>query len=254
MITVSVQSNIDKVARELGVTIRSQVAYASRKAVTKTAEDVRQAQVREMRDVFDRPTPYTLTAVENRLIKNDPPTARVWLKDFAGKGTPASKYLLTQIKGGARPIKRFESALRTAGVLPEGMIAVPASGAKIDAYGNMDRGQIVQILSYFRAFPERGYKANMLHKTRERLARGSKKRLGFSYFVGAPADGKLPLGVWQKTTFAIGSAIKPVLLFADAAYYRPIFNFEYVSRITIDRVFNGHFKAAMLEAKARGIK
>ncbi len=254
MITISVQSNIDQVVRNLGATIKAQVSYASRKAVTKTAEDVRQAQIHEMRDVFDRPTPYTLTAVENRLIKSDPPTARVWLKDFAGKGTPASKYLLAQIKGGARPIKRFESALIAARVMPAGMMAIPASGAKFDAYGNMDRGQIVQILAYFRAFPEMGYKANMTDKSRERLARGTKKRLGFSYFVGAPADGKLPLGVWQKTTFALGSAIKPVLLFADAAYYRPIFNFEYVSRITIDRVFDNHFKAALIEAKARGIR
>ena len=69
-----------------------------------------------------------------------------------------------------------------------------------------------------------------------------------------PGNGKLPLGVWQKTPFALGSAIKPVLIFADAAYYRPIFNFEYVSRITIDRVFNSHFKAALAEAKVRGIK
>lgn len=254
MITVNIKHNIDEVVRELGPMIKAQVSYASRKAVTKTAEDVRQAQIHEMRDVFDRPTPYTLSAVENRLIKSDPPTARVWLKDFAGKGTPASKYLLTQIKGGARPIKRFESALIAAKVMPAGMIAVPASGAKFDAYGNMDRGQIVQILAYFRAFPEQGYKANMTWKTRQRLQRGTKKRVGFSYFVGAPADGKLPLGVWQRTTFAIGSAIKPVLLFADAAYYGPIFKFEYVARTTIARVFNGHFKAAMLEAKARGIK
>lgn len=253
MITVSVQSNIDQAIRELGVTIKAQVAYAARKAVVKTAEDVRQAQIREMRDVFDRPTPYTLSSVENKLITTNPPTAHVWLKDFAGKGTPASKFLLAQIKGGARPIKRFEAALRSVGALPEGMIAVPASGAKLDAYGNMDRGQIVQILSYFRAFPEAGYKANMTAKTKARLAKGTKKKRGMAYFVGRPGD-RLPLGVWQRTNFGqLGSAIKPVLIFADAAYYRPIFNFEYVGRTTTNRVFNDHFRRAMAEAKARGI-
>ncbi len=256
MITISVQSNIDQVIRELRTTIKAQVAYAARKAVTKTAEDVRQAQIREMKDVFDRPTPYTLNSVENKLIKSDPPTARVWLKDFAGKGTPASKFLLAQIRGGVRPIKRFESALRSVGALPEGMIAVPASGAKIDAYGNMDRGQIVQILAYFRAFPEQGYRANMTDKTRARLARGTKKKHGVAYFVGRPADGKLPLGVWQRITSVMvsGSGIKPILIFADAATYTPIFNFEYVARTTVARVFNDHFARAMAEAKARGIK
>jgi hypothetical protein len=135
------------------VTIKAQVAYAARKAVVKTAEDVQQAQIREMRDVFDRPTPYTLSSVENKLIKSNPPTARVWLKDFAGKGTPASEFLQAQIKGGARPIKRFEAALRSVGVLPEGMIAVLASGAAAPTatWTAADRAD----LSYFRAFPGR---------------------------------------------------------------------------------------------------
>jgi hypothetical protein len=255
MITVSIQSNIDQVVRELGAQIKAQVSYAARKAVVKTAEDVRQAQINEMKDVFDRPTPYTLSSVYNKLIKSDPPTARVWLKDFAGKGTPAAEFLQAQIKGGARSLKRFEVALRSVGALPEGMIAVPATGAKMDSYGNMDRGQIVQILSYFRAFPEAGYKANMTAKTRERMAKGTKKRHGTAYFVGRPGNGKLPLGVWQRTNFgAWGTAIKPVLIFADAAIYNILYNFEYVSHRTIARVASGHFRAALAEAKARGIK
>jgi hypothetical protein len=254
VITISVQSNIDKVVREFVEKTKAQVSYASRKAVTKTGEDVREAQIKEMKDVFDRPTPYTLSSVETKLIKNDPPTVRVRLKDFAGKGTPAAKFLQAQIKGGARPMKRFEVALRSVGALPEGMIAVPATGAKMDAYGNMDRGQIVQILSYFRAFPEQGYRANMTDKTRERLAKGTKKKRGMAYFVGRPGGGKLPLGVWQRTNFGdLGTAIKPILIFADAAIYTPIYNFEYVARTTASRVFNDHFRRAMAEAKARGI-
>ena len=93
----------------------------------------------------------------------------------------------------------------------------------------MSRGQIVSILSYFRAFPDNGYKANSTAATRAKLKRGTKKRQGFELFVGAPADGKLPLGVWQRTYFAQGSALKPLLIFVKSTRYNAIFDFDYTA-------------------------
>jgi hypothetical protein len=201
-----------------------------------------------MRDVFERPTPYTLNSLYSRGATKQDLTAVVWLKYDTSKGTPADKYLLPEIRGGERVLKRFERALRAVGALPEGFFAVPGAGAKMDAYGNMATSQIVQVLSYFRAFPEAGYRANITEKRKRQLEKTTLSRQGFAYFVGAPADGKLPLGVWQR--FSQQRQIRPILIFVKSVHYSQRFNFDYVGQLTVAREFPGQFARALSEAQA----
>jgi hypothetical protein len=111
----------------------------------------------------------------------------------------------------------------------------------------MKTAQIVQILSYFRAFPEAGYKANITQEKKARLAKGSKRRLGFVYFVGRPGGGKLPLGVWQRVGFSQGSAVRPILIFVNGANYPVRFDFQYVAQQTIAKEFPAQMQAALAE-------
>jgi len=224
-----------------------QIRFAVASALTKTAKNVEEAERREMRDVFDRPTPNTLNSLYVKPATSASLTATVGIKDFAGKGIAASKYLASQINGGSRRVKRFEKALQAVGALPGGYRAVPGSAAKMDAYGNMQGGQIVQILSFFKAFPEAGYKANMTDKRRASLAKGTKKKQGFAYFVGRPGD-RLPLGIWQRFNMGLGSAIKPVIIFVPHAIYEATFDFEYVARRTVERTWETEFNKAMAVA------
>lgn len=225
-----------------------QLRFATAVALTRTAQDVKKAEEKEMRDVFDRPSPWTMNSLYVRPATKQTLEAEIWIKDFAAKATAPASYLLPQIKGGGRRLKRFERALQANGALPAGFRAVPGDAAKLDANGNMDRGQIVQILSYFKAFPEAGYKANMSDKRRERMARGSKTQLGYSYFVGRPGD-RLPLGVWQRVRLAMGTAVRPVLIFVTEASYEAIFDFTYVADLTMRKNFNKHFADAFALAK-----
>jgi hypothetical protein len=231
-----------------GTAGQKQVTFATRVALTRTAQKAAEAQVREMRDVFRNPTPYTLSSVFVRPATKTRLEAEVKLKDDATKAVPASKFLAAQVSGGQRQLKRFERALTAAGVMPVGYLAVPGKGAKLDAYGNMSRGQIVQILAFFRAFPEMGYKANMTDKGRARLARGSKRVQGFTYFVGHPGD-RLPLGVYQRVSFARGTAIKPVLLFVRSALYQSVYDFTYVAEKAVETEFANEFARAYIEAQ-----
>lgn len=224
-----------------------QVNFATRVALTKTAQLAQEAEVHEMRDVFSRPTPYTLSSVFVRPATSTQLQATVGLKDGATKATPASKFLAPQIDGGQRVQKRFERALQAVGAMPTGYRAVPGSAARLDAYGNMDRGQIVQILAYFQAFPEMGYKANMNDKGRSRLGRGSKRQPGFVYFVGRPGN-RLPLGIYQRVRFARGSAIRPVLIFVRSAVYQERYDFAYVVDLTVRRQFGDQFAKAYIDA------
>lgn len=226
-----------------------QVKFATRVALTRTGQKVKVAEEREMRDVFDTPTPFTMSSLYLRPATTTNLTAEVKLKDFAGKGTPASVFLAAQIRGGMRGQKRYERALQSIGALPPGYRVVPGEGAKVDAYGNMDRGQIVQILSYFRAFPEAGYKANMTDQRRAALARGGKNRQGFVYFVGRPGD-RLPLGVYQRVIFGHGTAIRPVMIFVRSTIYQSIFDFEHVAETTIEAEYGSEFARALAEARA----
>lgn len=228
---------------------RKQVEFATAVALTRTAKRVEAAEVHEMTDVFNRPTPFTLSGTFVRPATTSNLSAEVKLKDFAGKGTPAATYLAAQLRGGTRGLKRFERALIAVGAMPPGFRAVPGAAAKLDSYGNMDRGQIVQILSYFRAFPEAGYKANMTDKRRAALAKGSKTRQGFAYFVGRPGD-RLPLGIYQRVYFARGTAIKPVLIFVASVAYEAIFDFDFVAKLTVDAAFDEEFRRAVVEAEA----
>src|ERR1035441_633525 len=85
-------------ALNLCETVLRQLPFATAKALTRTAQLIKAAEVDEMRRVFDRPTPWTLNSVFITPATKDNLIARVWLKQDAAKGTPAAKYLLSEIR------------------------------------------------------------------------------------------------------------------------------------------------------------
>ncbi len=267
--------NLPELIADVDGLIKDRIPKMTAMALTEMAKKLKEAAPAEMERVFDRPNPWTLGGVDYQMAYVNDLKAYVWIKDWGAglkTNTPAAKYLLPEVMGGPRNLKRFERALQAAGVMPSGMYAMPGAGAKLDAYGNMDRGQLIQILSYFQAFREVGSKANMTEKKKASLAKGSKRagRRGFEYFVGVPgSDGiprpgkdfksasKLPLGVWQRTAFGpMGSAIKPVLIFTKKApVYQPRFKFFEWSQAFVDREFPGIFERIVNETLAyrRGV-
>jgi hypothetical protein len=78
------------------------------------------------------------------LVKKATDTNKVALVYVAA---PQAKYLYENIFGGARPLKAFEARLKSAGILPSGMYAVPGPGLPLDAYGSPKRAALVQILA-----------------------------------------------------------------------------------------------------------
>ena len=170
-------------------------------AINDTARlDVKPAIQEEMRKVFDRPTPYTLNSVYTKLNSADM-SVDIGLKEWAGKGTPASEYLKPQIFGGGRPMKRSEKYL--------GSYYVPGAGARLNQYGNIPGSQITQMLSALKAFPEVGYSMNVRGK------RG-KGRIRNFFMIKNPG-GNLHPGVYEK--MANGS-IKCILIFVRSPSYQ----------------------------------
>ncbi len=268
----SVQSDIDQVIGRLAKDAPRVVEVATQRALLATALEVRNAEVREMGRVFDRPTRWTLNSF--RVVLGTERLQRGVLRTVAGSELSASveikdgywyradNFLQTQIEGASRRRqKAFETALQAVGALPPGWVAVPGERAKLDAYGNHSPGEIRQILSWFDA-AERvaGSTQNMGVKGRERRRRGTKKRAGWEYFVVRPGDRrsfvraqpssrgsthKMQPGIYRRTNYALGSRIEPVMIFVKSASYERRFDFYGVAKRTIAREFKPRIDAAL---------
>lgn len=226
-------------------------------ALTKTARRAEEAIKKEMLDVFDRPTRYTLNATFVKPARAGTKagskvdlTASVKVKDaeLKNRGVPPVNYLIHQIEGGQRQQKRFERALQRIGVLPDGWLAVPGRAAELDAYGNMKPSQIVQILSYFQAFAETGYRANSTEDTRAKLKRGGRKRYGRAYFAAIPGRSRskhLKPGIYLRQYGAFGVALRPVVIFISKATYAPRLPFYGIAQQTFDKWIDRELDAAI---------
>jgi hypothetical protein len=234
---------------------QSQLPFAVARALTATIKDVREAEVAEMRKVFQAPTPFTLRSLYLRPATKARLEASTWLKDTKGP-----HYLVPQILGGGRPLKRFEQRLVMNGYMRQDQRAVPAAGAKLDAYGNMSKGQIVQILSQLRTAVVQGDFSNATNSKRSRA-----KRSAVAYFVSQGSNGRragfrgsrgkgqmyeqhLPPGVWARHQFSWGSSVKPVLLFVRGTRYNKRFDFYTVAERTVERMLPLRVQASVDEA------
>ncbi len=241
--------------------MRRQLPYATSVALNRTAEAVRQALVQQTQQVFDRPTPYTLNALRVARASKGNLVATIAYRDGAGKGTSADRYLAPQVLGGGRRLKRSERALQRAG-LPAGMFTIPAAAAELDAYGNMSRGQIVRLLSYFEAFGEQGYRANATARSRARTANVGTSREGYrringvQYFIsrgkGSMSGQRrqvLPAGIWRKTG-THGADVAPVLLAVEQPQYTPRLPFYETAAAVYGERFDVEYSTALDAALA----
>ena len=196
-----------------------------------------------MAQAFDRPTPWVLGGVRYVKARKDRLESLIDFDKWGNKtNVTVAKVLNAQIFGGQRKYKRHEIALQRAGILPAGMFIVPGPGAAKDQYGNMPGSQIVQIVSWFRAFGEQGYKANSTDKSRARLGKDKKNGTkGIQYFALQKRHGKLQPGIYQRITFAAGSAIKPVMFFVRAPTYRRRLDFYGIAEKAAIAEFNKAF-------------
>lgn len=248
---ITVKSNIAAVAKAWDQAA-GQVPFALSVALNKTAEKARLKVRSEMPSVFDRPTPWVLNSLRVKRATKTNLTAELAYKD---KNSVESSRSMVEphVFGGRRHFKAMEARLMNMGYMPKGYNAVPGGAAKLDAYGNMSRGQISQLLNVLGTYTEAGYnKANA--KTVERLAKGNVKKnvYGFVYWVNPvnrTARGRhLQPGVYQRVTTGFGSSLKPVLIFVKQAAYKKRLPFFDMAQAVADKEFPGEFDRAFDEA------
>lgn len=201
-----------------------------------------------MKDVFDRPTPFTLKGFYFKPAKASDLTGVILSRDKAPKGTPAGKYLAPQIFGGPRPMKKFEKALAS---ISGGQYVVPASPIALDANGNLNRGFLTQVLSRLGVMSNES--KNLSEKTRRRLAKQKKNARGQAseFFVAREKGNGRPRGIFK----LVGKGhVEPVLWFLPRPpSYRKRFDPEQVVQQAVDKYAPGAIEAAVRGAITKGL-
>lgn len=219
-------------------------------ALTRTANVIGKEWTGQLGSRFDRPTPATQRAVVVKRAENTAAVlvAEVKLRDElrGGKGTPPVEWLATQELGGQRRIKKFEQALQAQGSMPAGWKAVPGPAAKLDGFGNVSRGQIVQVIAQLGAQFSPGYARVISASAAKRAARAV--QTGRAYVAILPGNkAKLTPGVYKRA----GKALRPVFFFVKSASYSRRLNLMGAGMREAQTVLNREFARAVSESAAR---
>lgn len=259
---IILRADMSPMLKKISALEKKQLPFAASRALNDAAKEVEKQATDQLRQRLDRPTAYALRAIKVLEWSNKNKLhAVIGLRtDNPGKGTPWNKAFAHLFKGGDRRWKRFEGALRRRGIIPPGMAAVvpraSSWAAKVNQYGNIQASQIVQLLSYFRAFGEQGYKANMTTETRDKRAKvkrvkGYKTITGVQYFVAKPGSHLAP-GIWAKRG-THGVDVAPVLLFVKRPRYSRYINMADIGtrvlRSTFPRALGARLAAATVGAR-----
>jgi hypothetical protein len=266
-VTVSVQvTGLEAVRARLSAFSQRRFNATVATAMTRTVLAARDAVRGQLSASIDRPTPYTVRGLFVRTASAQRLTARLWYGDEpVSNQTPQSRYLYPQVHGGGRKLKRFELALQARGAMPKGWFAIPGPGAKMDGYGNVQRGQIQQILSqlgtelvtgYSRTLRQRDGESGKAFKRRKQRAFG---KAGGQY-VGLPdGRGKLPPGVYihrgrdfgAKMGYGRTGKLTPVLFYVRSVGYRSRFPFYERAQAVVDQQMPMQLERAIAEQTAR---
>lgn len=205
-------------------------------AATRTANEIRVEVQDEMARVFDRPTPYTLRSVRVKGASAASPVAEVFISQQKAPRDPSPAVVLQpQVEGGPRGNKGLELALRRIGALPAGWMIVPSKSLRLDAYGNISRGIVQQVIAQLRQRVDVG----------PTNGRGLVKaiRKSGAKFVVVPPGAKTAPGVYAADV--AGRNITPVFMFVRKATYRTRLDFygvaERVARVKMPEFFGRAF-------------
>lgn len=213
---ISVKHDLQNVARQLTLLGSDVLPKAASRAMNNAAFQARKDLQGEISRVFDRPTRWAMNAPWVDKAKPNKLATAITLDNWRRAASQYS-YIIPEIQGGPRRLKRSEKLLQERGILPPGMYAVPGAGARIDAYGNMSRAQMQQILAQVRAHFDPKQRTPLSQRTQ--------------YFH---AIVKGTNGIWQRTS----AGLRPVLVFVRPPRYRVRLRFREVA----ERAFQRHWQ------------
>ena len=240
MLQFAISADASKLIAAVNSLKRDRLPRAMMNASNEIGKVINSILRKEISERFDRPTPHTQRAIDWTRATIERPEVRIWVKEDPNKGTPQSRYLDPQMRGGGRRHKRFERALIVKGLMPSNMFAVPAYGAPKDNYGNVSGAYIVRMLSDLQALGENGYRAN------RKGERKGKRRYNYWFVVRTTDPPGLPPGVYWSSGAMVPAL---VFLFVRAPTYRVRYPFYEIGKRVYnryrDRIVAKHLQRAL---------
>lgn len=213
MLTVQVKG-IEELKRQLAGFSDRRFSAAISTALTRTVRSIEKEWKAQMARDLDRPTPFMLRATRVHTATAEKLQASVLIGDDSLRGglSPA-QVLAPHQAGGDRMQKKFEAALIAQGAMPAGKRAVPGAAAKLDAYGNVSRQQIVQVINQLGSQFSPGYARVIGKSVAKRIA--SAKRAGREYVAIPVGSGRLSAGIYERA----GRRLRAVFVYVNRTQY-----------------------------------
>jgi len=257
--------------------LKKQLPFAIQLALNKTGFEVIKDLKAEMTNVFDNPTQFTLRSTRFQKANKTKLSFEIGLQDFPGRNTddqmsfnangsskgqqtPGNKFLYPQIYGGTRNARSSERRLREIGVMKDNQFWVKGEGARLDRYGNIAPGQIIQLLSALKAFRDSGYNSNYNPGDKKTIGwRKSKNPLAEKLLVikEYKNKGKLYPGIYKLTNPVKSKSgkvryenLSPILIFMQNPQYKKRYDFFGVGQRSFDNKFENKLNEAIQYALA----
>lgn len=224
--------------------MEKQSRFGIARAITKTAKDVERQLKQEMATKTDRPTPYFLKSTFVQPATQQLLVARVGLKDrIFGKNSIASAEMFGHhFQGGARVPKALELYLRRAGLLGGNEFVVPGAGARLDAFGNMSRGQVQQVMSQLRV----GLDPYAWSSNSRRSKRNVQLAGRMFWARGNARDGHLKRGAYIDMGPPVG--LRPLLVVVRTPSYTRRFDLPKLAATTIAKTWKENLNVSLVDA------
>lgn len=241
MIKVEIKG-LDKTLAHLAG-MQKQVRYAASRALNNVAFAANAEIKGEMQRVFKGgATAYTLRAFKVEKAASGSLTAVVGLRaDAPSGGTSYTKALRHLFTSGTRQWKKVEGLLRGMRAIPDGMMAVPGSGARLDRRGNM---YVTDLREMF------GVLKSSIRNTRVfRFTGRGKREKHVGYFVVLPgAVTKLHLGIWKRIETGSTSVALPIVMYVRRGQWRQFIDLQKIGQQVVARRWQPEFNKAFADA------
>ncbi|WP_250865657.1 hypothetical protein [Caballeronia sp. INSB1] len=221
-IRISVQSDLDALTRKLNDFERKQLPFATALALTAVAKSVQAVEKGAIRQVFDRPTPFTVNSVGVKAARKNNLEAVVFVKDIA------AAYLAPYEFGGTHKLIGSGKTWLN-----------PKDRALLNQYGNLSKSTLKRL------------------EGRPDIFVGSIKTNSGESIGGVwqrPTDVKAVKTAGKRGVALRGvnksGHLKLLVRFGDAMPVRQHLNFEMRARVVINAGFRREFAAAFAQALA----
>jgi hypothetical protein len=217
-LSLDIQNELPKAIRWTDA-MTKQLPFAISQALNTTGFDIRTALGGATRQYFQQPTTFTQRAFLVRRGNKSNLEVTVFAKD------KQSRYLRTQIRGGARGQKGYERRYlaEASASMPAGSLLVPSVGMRLNAAGNPSLAALRRISG--------------------QVATTGRN----SVFIGRPLGGNRPAGVYQRKP---NGALTPLFVAVPAARYKPRFPMADIGGKVAQRRFGGYLRSSLERALA----